>query len=37
LTAAGWTVEIVPGGDHMTTMQAAVALPILTDWLLQQR
>jgi hypothetical protein len=27
----------VPGCDHMTTMQAAVALPILTDWLLQQR
>jgi pimeloyl-ACP methyl ester carboxylesterase len=40
LTAHGWTVEIVPGGDHMTTMQAAVVLPILTRWLpsvLEQR
>lgn len=36
LTASGWTVEVVPGGDHLTTMQAAVVLPILTPWLRQQ-
>ncbi len=32
LTAQGWTVELVDG-DHLSTMQAAVALPILTGWL----
>jgi pimeloyl-ACP methyl ester carboxylesterase len=33
LVAQGWTVEVVPGGDHVSTMQAAVVLPILTRWL----
>jgi hypothetical protein len=33
LIARGWTVEIVPGADHMTAMQAAAVLPILRPWL----
>jgi pimeloyl-ACP methyl ester carboxylesterase len=33
LVAGGWTVEVVPGADHLGAMQAAVVLPILTRWL----
>ncbi|GAA2660487.1 hypothetical protein GCM10010436_93210 [Paractinoplanes durhamensis] len=33
LTTAGWRVEIIPAADHMAAMQAAVVLPLLTDWL----
>ncbi len=33
LVASGWTVEVVPGGDHLSAMQAVVVLPILTGWL----
>jgi pimeloyl-ACP methyl ester carboxylesterase len=33
LTARGWVVEIVPGADHMSAMQADRVLPILRPWL----
>jgi pimeloyl-ACP methyl ester carboxylesterase len=33
LAARGWTVEIVPGTDHMGAMQARHALPLLRRWL----
>jgi pimeloyl-ACP methyl ester carboxylesterase len=33
LVARGWTVEIVPGTDHMGAMQARHVLPLLTRWL----
>ncbi|MEV4703862.1 alpha/beta hydrolase [Actinoplanes sp. NPDC049316] len=33
LTGRGWTVEIVPGADHIVAMQARTVLPILTPWL----
>ena len=35
LEALGWTVEVVPGADHMSAMQARVVLPLLTRWLRQ--
>ena len=35
LEALGWTVEVVPGADHMSAMQARVVLPLLTWWLRQ--
>ena len=33
LVERGWTVEVVEGGDHVTVMRTATALPILTRWL----
>jgi pimeloyl-ACP methyl ester carboxylesterase len=33
LTKRGWTVELVPETDHMSAMQAATVLRILTPWL----
>jgi len=33
LIAQGWTVEIVPGADHMSAMQVGRVLPILLPWL----
>ena len=33
LVAQGWTVEIVPGADHMTAMRVDRVLPILRPWL----
>jgi pimeloyl-ACP methyl ester carboxylesterase len=33
LTKRGWTVELIPGTDHMSAMQAAMVLPILGPWL----
>ncbi|MFI5898183.1 alpha/beta fold hydrolase [Actinoplanes sp. NPDC051513] len=33
LTARGWTVQIVPGADHMAAMQSDRVLPILLPWL----
>ncbi len=33
LVERGWTVELVPGPDHMSAMQAPVVLPILRAWL----
>lgn len=33
LAARGWTVEIVPGADHMVAMQAGRVLPLLAPWL----
>jgi pimeloyl-ACP methyl ester carboxylesterase len=33
LEKQGWTVEVIPGADHMSAMHAAVVLPILLDWL----
>ena len=33
LIAQGWTVEIVPGADHMSAMQVERVLPILLPWL----
>ncbi|MEU4240641.1 alpha/beta hydrolase [Actinoplanes sp. NPDC026619] len=33
LAARGWRVEVVPAADHMSAMQAAVVLPLLTGWL----
>jgi hypothetical protein len=33
LEARGWTVEILPGKDHMSAMHAAVVLPLLREWL----
>jgi len=33
LIAQGWTVEIVPGADHMSAMQVDRVLPILLPWL----
>jgi pimeloyl-ACP methyl ester carboxylesterase len=33
LEAAGWTVVVVPGQDHLTAMRAETVLPILTPWL----
>ncbi|WP_027927912.1 alpha/beta fold hydrolase [Amycolatopsis benzoatilytica] len=33
LQARGWTVEVLPGLDHMGAMQAAVVLPVVRPWL----
>lgn len=33
LVERGWTVEIVPGADHISAMQARTVLPILVPWL----
>ncbi|MDG4826248.1 alpha/beta fold hydrolase [Asanoa sp. WMMD1127] len=33
LEGLGWTVHVVPHGDHMTVMRAETVLPILTPWL----
>jgi hypothetical protein len=33
LEAAGWTVRVLPGLDHMTAMAGDVVLPLLRDWL----
>ncbi|WP_117213749.1 alpha/beta fold hydrolase [Allorhizocola rhizosphaerae] len=33
LIERGWTVELIPDADHMSAMQAAAVLPILTPWL----
>jgi pimeloyl-ACP methyl ester carboxylesterase len=33
LTRRGWTVELIPDTDHISAMQAAKVLPILTPWL----
>jgi pimeloyl-ACP methyl ester carboxylesterase len=33
LIERGWTVELIPGTDHMGAMQAAAVLPILAPWL----
>jgi pimeloyl-ACP methyl ester carboxylesterase len=33
LTTRGWTIELIPDADHMSAMQAATVLPILTPWL----
>jgi pimeloyl-ACP methyl ester carboxylesterase len=33
LVRRGWTVELVPGTDHMSAMQAANVAPILIPWL----
>jgi pimeloyl-ACP methyl ester carboxylesterase len=33
LTKRGWTVQIIPGADHMSAMHAVTVLPILVPWL----
>ena len=33
LVERGWTVEVIPGADHMSAMHAATVLPILVPWL----
>ncbi|MFD6176282.1 alpha/beta fold hydrolase [Isoptericola sp. NPDC060282] len=33
LEAAGWTVALLPGKDHMSAMQADAVLPVLLPWL----
>ena len=33
LETLGWTVELIPGADHLSAMRAAVVLPLLTGWL----
>jgi pimeloyl-ACP methyl ester carboxylesterase len=33
LTTQGWTVELIPNTEHISAMQAAKVLPILTPWL----
>jgi pimeloyl-ACP methyl ester carboxylesterase len=33
LVAQGWTVEIIPGADHLSAMQVDRVLPILLPWL----
>jgi pimeloyl-ACP methyl ester carboxylesterase len=35
LAAMGWTVEVIPGADHLSAMGAGTVLPILTPWLTQ--
>jgi len=34
LEAAGWTVRVLPGLDHMSAMRSDVALPLVRDWLI---
>ena len=33
LEAAGWTVRVLPGLDHMSAMRSDVVLPLIRDWL----
>jgi pimeloyl-ACP methyl ester carboxylesterase len=33
LTGQGWTVEVLPGADHMSAMQSETVLPLLIPWL----
>jgi hypothetical protein len=33
LEAAGWTVELLPGRDHLSAMHSDVAAPLLSGWL----
>jgi pimeloyl-ACP methyl ester carboxylesterase len=33
LVERGWTVQLIPGADHMSAMQARNVLPILIPWL----
>jgi pimeloyl-ACP methyl ester carboxylesterase len=33
LVERGWTVEVIPGADHMSAMHPATVLPILVPWL----
>ena len=33
LEAAGWTVRVLPGLDHMSAMRSDVVLPLLREWL----
>jgi pimeloyl-ACP methyl ester carboxylesterase len=33
LVKGGWTVEVIPGADHMSAMHAGTVLPILIPWL----
>ena len=33
LEAAGWSVQVLPGLDHMSAMRSDVVLPLLRDWL----
>ena len=33
LEAAGWTVRVLPGLDHMSAMRGDVVLPLLREWL----
>ncbi|MFE6969467.1 alpha/beta hydrolase [Isoptericola sp. NPDC057653] len=37
LEAAGWTVEVLPGKDHTSAMQADAVLPVLLPWLTAHR
>jgi pimeloyl-ACP methyl ester carboxylesterase len=37
LEAAGWTVQLLPGLDHLSAMQSAAVLPVLRPWLLRHR
>lgn len=37
LEKRGWTVEVIPGADHMTAMHSAVVGPILARWLAQTK
>jgi pimeloyl-ACP methyl ester carboxylesterase len=34
LVRGGWTVTLIPDTDHVSAMQAAAVLPILTPWLI---
>jgi pimeloyl-ACP methyl ester carboxylesterase len=33
LAKRGWSVEVIPGADHMSAMHATTVLPILIPWL----
>jgi pimeloyl-ACP methyl ester carboxylesterase len=33
LVKRGWTVQVIPGADHMSAMRATTVLPILIPWL----
>ncbi|GIF63135.1 hypothetical protein Ais01nite_11700 [Asanoa ishikariensis] len=33
LEASGWTVEVIPGADHLSAMRPETVLPILAPWL----
>lgn len=33
LTAAGWTVKVLPGLDHLGAMQSSAVVPLLKNWL----
>ncbi|MEV4538631.1 alpha/beta fold hydrolase [Asanoa sp. NPDC049518] len=36
LETNGWTVELIPGADHLSAMRPETVLPILTPWLTKQ-